>query len=216
MKNSVGIQGLVFLCNTKKRGEIMKDYIFIIGPSGVGKTTLAKGLFEHYKGVYFEQNMIPEFGIPDNVDEGKYEEEVLWESSVELLKYFHNKGIKNIIALDFNDLRTREIPTVFKGTNFITLKLISSIYEQNKNQMLERGEKGLVDLELLEVSTIKIMNRELLPNEVLLDVANKSKEEVLKEAINIIDNYDCKLDYEYTEPPKELFYSWVQSDGLRK
>jgi len=28
----------------------MKDYIFIIGPSGVGKTTLAKGLFEHYKG----------------------------------------------------------------------------------------------------------------------------------------------------------------------
>ena len=194
----------------------MKDHIFIIGPSGVGKTTLAKGLFEHYEGVYFEQNMIPEFVIPDDVDEGKYEEEVLWESSVELLKYFHNKGIKNIIALDFNDLRTREIPTVFKGTNYITLKLISSIYEQNKNQMLERGEKGLVDLELLEVSTKKIMNRELLPNEVLLDVANKSKEEVLKEAINIIDNYDCKLDYEFTEPSKESFYSWVQSDGLRK
>ena len=159
---------------------------------------------------------IPEFGIPDNVDEGKYEEEVLWESSIELLKYFHNKGVKNIIALDFNDLRTREIPTIFKGTNFITLKLVSSNYEQNKNQMLSRGEKGLVDLELLEVSTKKIMSRELLPNEVLLDVANKSKEEVLKEAINIIDNYDCKLDYEYTEPPKELFYSWVQSDGLRK
>ena len=37
--------------------------------------------------------MIPEFGIPDNVDEGKYEEEVMWESSIELLKYFYNKGI---------------------------------------------------------------------------------------------------------------------------
>lgn len=37
------------------------DFIFIIGPSGVGKTTLAKGLYEHYKGVYFEQNMVPEF-----------------------------------------------------------------------------------------------------------------------------------------------------------
>ena len=194
----------------------MKDYIFIIGPSGVGKTTLAKGLYEHYKGVYFEQNMIPEFGIPDNVDEGKYEEEVLWESSIELLKYFHNKGIKNIIALDFNDLRTREIPILFKGTNYITLKLISSNYEQNKNQMLERGEKGLVDLELLEVSTKKIMNRGLLPNEVLIDVANKTKEEVLKEAISIIDSYESKLDYEYEKPDKELFYSWVQSDGLRK
>lgn len=194
----------------------MKDYIFIIGPSGVGKTTLAKGLFQHYKGVYFEQNMIPEFGIPALVDEGKYEEEVLWESSVELLQYFHNKRIKNIIALDFNDLRTREIPIIFKGTNFITLKLISSDYEQNKNQMLERGEKGLVDLELLEVSTKKIMNRELLPNEVLLDVAGKSKEKVLQEAINLIDNYESKLDYEYTEPAKELFYSWVQSDELRR
>lgn len=194
----------------------MKDYIFIIGPSGVGKTTLAKGLFEHYKGVYFEQNMIPEFGIPNDVDEGKYEEEILWESSIELLKYFHNKGIKNIIGLDFNDLRTGDIPIIFKGTNFITLKLISTNYDQNKNQMIERGEKGLVDLELLEVSTKKIMNRELLPNEVLIDVAGKTKEEVLNEAINIIDNYESKLNYEYEKPSKELFYSWVQSDGLRK
>ena len=193
----------------------MKDYIFIIGPSGVGKTTLAKGLYEHYKGVYFEQNMIPEFGIPDNVDEGKYEEEILFESSIELLKYFHNKGIKNIIGLDFNDLRTREIPIIFKGTNFITLKLISSDYEQNKRQMISR-ENGLLDLELLEASTKKIMNRVLLPNEVLIDVAGKTEEEVLKEAINIIDNYESKLDYEYEEPSKELFYSWVYSDNLRK
>ena len=193
----------------------MQDFIFIIGPSGVGKTTLAKGLFKHYNSVYFEQNMIPEFGIPDNVDKGVYEEEILWESSIEMLKYFHNKGIKNIIALDFNDLRTREIPIIFKGKNFITLKLISSNYEQNKRQMLERGN-GLIDLELLEVSTKKIMNRELLPNEVLIDINGKSKEKVLKEAIDLIDNYKSILDYEYELPKKELFYSWVENDGLRK
>ena len=193
----------------------MQDFIFIIGPSGVGKTTLAKELFKHYNSVYFEQNMIPEFGIPDNVDPGSYEEELLWESSIEMLKYFHKKGIKNIIALDFNDLRTREIPIIFKGKKFITLKLISSNYEQNKKQMLERGN-GLIDLELLEVSTRKIMNRQLLPNEVLIDVGGKSKEEILKEAINIIDNYESLLDYEYELPKKELFYSWVDSDELRK
>ena len=194
----------------------MKDYIFIIGPSGVGKTTLAKELHKHYNGVYFEQNMIPEFGIPNNVDEGKFEEEIMWESSVLLLKYFYDKGLKNIIALDFNDIRSREIPQIFKGTNFITLKLISSDYEQNKRQMISRGANGLVNLELLEVSTRKIMERNLLPNEVILDIAGKNKEEVLKEAIDLIDSFNSKLDYEYDIPDKNLFYSWVQSDGLRK
>lgn len=199
-----------------KDGDKMKDFIFIIGPSGVGKTTLAKELYKHYNGVYFEQNMIPEFGIPENVDEGKYEEEIMWESSIQILNYFYNKGIKNIIALDFNDLRTREIPIVFKGKKFITLKLISTDFEQNKKQMISREENGLLDLELLEDSTRKIMNRQLLPNEVLIDVAGKTKEEVLNEAIERIDSYKSLLDYDYELPEKELFYSWVQSDGLRK
>lgn len=30
------------------------DYIFIIGPSAVGKTTLAKKLYKYYEGVYLE------------------------------------------------------------------------------------------------------------------------------------------------------------------
>ena len=82
--------------------------------------------------------------------------------------------------------------------------------------MIKRGNDGLLDLELLENSTKKIMNRELLPNEVLLDVAGKSKEQVLSEAISIINEYVPLLDYDYIEPEKEQFYSWVKSDGLRK
>ena len=193
----------------------MKDYIFVIGPSGVGKTTLARGLYTHYQGVYFEQNMIPEFGIPEGVDEGRFEEEVMWEGSLALLRFFHEKGLKNIVAADFNDLRTREIPHLFRGSDFITLKLVSSDYRQNLEQMLSRGEGGLVDTKLLRESTEKIMNRPLLPGEALLDVAGKSPEEVLSEAIGLIDSFECPREYEYTEPGKEQFYSWVWSDGLR-
>ena len=45
------------------------DFIFIIGPSAVGKSTLAKELYKHYNGVYFEQNMVPEFCIPEDCED---------------------------------------------------------------------------------------------------------------------------------------------------
>jgi ABC-type multidrug transport system ATPase subunit len=43
--------------------EMKKDegLFFINGPTGVGKSTLAKGLYNHYREVYIEQHMIPEF-----------------------------------------------------------------------------------------------------------------------------------------------------------
>lgn len=59
------------------------DFIFIIGPSAVGKTTLAKKLYKHYNGVYFEQNMVPEFSIPKEcIDEGVFEEQTCWDNVI--------------------------------------------------------------------------------------------------------------------------------------
>ena len=58
----------------------MMDFIFVIGPSAVGKTTLAKELYQHYNGVYFEQNMVPEFVVPNDVEDGGiYEEQLCWK-----------------------------------------------------------------------------------------------------------------------------------------
>ena len=59
------------------------------------------------------------------------------------------------------------------------------------------------------------MKRAPLVNEVEIDVAGKSIEEVLIEAIEIIDTSEAALDYEYVKPPKELFYTWVFANGLR-
>lgn len=193
------------------------DYIFIIGPSAVGKTTLAKELYTHYHGVYFEQNMVPEFTIPPDVEDiGIYEEQLCWENVLLQLKFFYDKGHRNIVALDFDDVRTREIPLLFKGFNFITLKLISSDTEQIKQHMIHRhnNEGGLFALSGVERANDVIMNRKLLPNEVLIDVAGKSREEVLEEAIRIIDNFESKTEYDYTLDDEHNYLSWVQSRKL--
>ena len=192
----------------------MRDFIFIIGPSGVGKTTLSKGLFAHYNGAFAEMNLVPEFGIPEGVDAGLFEEEVCWECCVAQLKKFHEMGINNVISGDFDDLRTRDIPVVFQGYNYITLKLMCSDYEQNYNQMKNRGD-GLIDFELLKKGTEKIMNRPLLVNEFEIDVAGKTPEQVLSEAIKLIDTAETVSKYDYEMPPKEWFYSWVFANGLR-
>ena len=40
-------------------------------------------------------------------------------------------------------------------------------------------------------------------------------DEVLKQAIELIDTSVPVLEYDYEKPPKELFYSWVFTNGLR-
>lgn len=188
----------------------MKDFIFITGASGIGKTTLADGLLEHYKTTCIEQHMVPEFISRDGSEPmtGELEELTCWENQVAMLMCFHRLGYKNIIASDIDDLRTADIPVVFKGTEFITIKLICSDLRQIQEQMKNRPNNGLVDFELQEKMNEKNRKRNPLINEVEIDVAGKSIEKVLEQAINIIETTSSRKDYEYTKPPKELFYSW--------
>ena len=61
----------------------------------------------------------------------------------------------------------------------------------------------------------KVLSRKALVNEHTIDVKDKIPEQVLQEAINLIDNAKTLPEYEYEKPPKENFYSWVFSNGLR-
>ena len=193
------------------------DFIFIIGPSAVGKTTLAKKLYQHYNGVYIEQNMVPEFIIPKDVkDIGIYEEQLCWENTLSQIDFFYNKGLRNIIALDFDDIRTRELPKIFQGYDFIIIKLISNDPNQIKQQMEYRknNEGGLFRPEYVERANSVIKKRKLLPNEVQIDIANKNKDEVLEEVIKIIDNFKPIKDYIYELDDEKNYLSWVQSQNL--
>ena len=82
--------------------------------------------------------------------------------------------------------------------------------------MLHRhnNEGGLYAPDYVERSNHVIMNRKLLPNEVQIDVAGKTKEAVLKEAIDIIDHFKPMTDYEYELDDEHNYLSWVQSRQL--
>ena len=190
------------------------DYIFIIGPSAVGKTTLAKGLFEHYRGVLLEQNMVPEFAIPDQIDDpGLFEETLCWENVLLQLRFFHEKGLRNIVAADFDDIRVRELPLIFKGSDYIILRLVSGKPEQIIQQMVYRSENegGLLLPDYVERVNSVIMERKLMPNEVMIDIAGKTKEEVLAEALRVIDGFHPMKEYNYEPDDEHHYLSWVQS-----
>lgn len=195
----------------------MLDFIFIIGASGIGKSTLAQGLLNKYKTVVIEQNMVPEFISRDGSEEmtGELEELTCWENTKAMALCFHKLGYKNIIVSDLDDLRTADIPIDFKGYQYVTLKLVCSDVEQLKKQMHDRPEGGLIDYELQKKSNEKISARKPLVNEYVLDVTGLDISRVVEEAVHIIESAVPLTEYEYVKPEKNLFYSWVFSNGLR-
>ena len=192
----------------------MHQIIFIDGFSGIGKTTLAKKLHSILKGVYIEQYMMPDFISKDGCTEvsGREEDETLYRLMVANIKEFASLGYQNIIALDFNEVRFRDIPEDFKGYDYLILHLVCD-KEQNLKQMSNRG-KGLIDFSLLEQDYKRTEKypRSILPNEIIIDVTNKTADEVFETAMQKINNTKSLLDYEYKKPDKKSFGTWVKAD----
>lgn len=195
----------------------MLDFIFITGTSGIGKSTLSQNLMQTLKSVVIEQHMVPEFISRDGIEEmtGELEELTCYENAKAMAFCFHNLGYQNIIVSDIDDLRTADIPIDFKGYRFLTIKLVSSDLHQIQEQMKNRQNNGLVDYELQKECNAKNLNRPPLINECTIDIAGLSIEVVLQKALSIIESTEPLTTYEYTKPPKNLFYSWVFSNGLR-
>ena len=81
--------------------------------------------------------------------------------------------------------------------------------------MKNRPNGGLIDYDLQRNLNEKNLKRPLLINEIEVDVTGLSENDVLQKAIYNIETTEPLLEYDYEKPPKEMFYSWVFSHGLR-
>ena len=81
--------------------------------------------------------------------------------------------------------------------------------------MKNRG-KGLIDLDMLEKAYIrqKKYPRPLLPNEIIIDVTNKSSDEVFAIAVDKLCNRKSLLNYEYEMTDRKCFGTWVKDDQI--
>ncbi len=197
----------------------MHQIIFIEGFSGIGKTTLAKKLHEHYRGVYIEQYMIPDFKTKDGKTEisGHEEDETLYALMVANVKEFAKLGYKNILALDFNPIRFRDIPNDFKGYDYLIVRLTCKDKKQNLNQMRNREVGGLIDFEMIEQDYKRAEKypKPKLPNLIEIDVTGKTPHEVFEIAVDKIDNTRSELEYNYEMPDKRCFGTWVKDDQIK-
>ena len=117
---------------------------------------------------------------------------------------------KEMLTLD----KFEEASEIVKKVTLET-KLVFSDLHQIQEQMRNRPNNGLIDFELQKKMNEKNSKRNPLINEVEIDVAGKSIEEVLEQSINIIEITPPCFDYEYAKSSKEMFYSWVFANGLR-
>lgn len=81
--------------------------------------------------------------------------------------------------------------------------------------MKNRG-KGLVDLDMLEKAYLrqKKYPRPLLPNEIIIDVTNKSSDEVFAITVDKLYNTKSLLNYEYEMSDRKCFDAWVKDDQI--
>ncbi len=166
----------------------MKDFIFIAGAPGIGKSTLAKLLQGRLGTPMFEFGWIPEFRYTGE-KEILYEEEesIAFENLTMVLQNYCKHGFKNIIVTDLEDKRIQRLDTVFCHNTYLLCTLFTEDEMLLKGRVLDesRSSKYRDWEESIKINR-GIITRSLLPNERRIDVAHLDERELLEVLVNLI------------------------------
>lgn len=167
---------------------VMKDFIFIAGAPGSGKSTIAKAIQAKLDCPLFEFGWIPEFQNKGHEKMSYVEEEgFAFENLTLVAKNYTNHGFKNVIITDLNNDYIQRLADDFSGYDYLifTLRL-------NDNNLLksrvedETRSSGYRDSEEAIRINKQLLQRKNFKSEIFIDINNQSIEEIVEKVLRLI------------------------------
>lgn len=158
----------------------MKDFIFIAGAPGSGKSSVAKALQEKLDSPLFEFGWIPEFrNKGTKIIPYAEEESLAFENLVLVAKNYAKHGFKNVIITDLNNDYIEQLPKIFSDYDFAIYTLRLQDKETLKQRVLEdsRSSKYREWEKALEINDA-LQGRPAFQNEVFIDVDGQSVNDI--------------------------------------
>ena len=166
----------------------MKDFIFIAGCPGSGKTTISKLLYQK-----LNHPPMVDFGIlrelhleRDWSNASKKEEQMAFENLVFMLKNYRKNGYKNVLVNDLQDFRIRQIPQYFSKTKYIIVSLILNEDNELKKRVLGPRDSGFKDVNSALDWNRKLLARKTVKNEYKIDNTHRNPNTTVKSIRGLI------------------------------
>ncbi len=168
----------------------MKDFIFIAGAPGAGKSTIANFLQRRLNSPMFEFGWIPEF---QNKGETSItyteEEEFSFENLILVAKNYAKHDFKNVIITDLNNKFIEKLPEIFDGYDFAIYTLRLDDENMLKQRVLDESRSsGYRNWEEAQEINQSLMNRQPFKNETFISIDSKTAEQVTEQILESLKN----------------------------
>ncbi len=162
----------------------MKDFIFIAGAPGSGKTTIAELLQKKLNSLLIDFGRLREFHLDRTwSNQSEQEEQMAFENLIFILKNYHKNGFKNVLVTDLNESKLMKIAEELGEYQYSILTLTLADDEELKKRVQGVRDSGFKDVGRAIEWNKSILDRGLFPNEQRIDNAHNEPEKTVEEIV---------------------------------